>query len=254
MAVTEADLESYAGLYLARSAEFPMKLVGVFPAYPAKEEARNDRNIVVTARQPYLAKTAGTRSFPWRVLMIAGRDGDLIESTARSTGWPSPPAATSAWVKPGKVAWDWWNDLNISGVDFRAGVNTETYKYYIDFAAENGIEYVILDEGWYKLGDLLTVKPDIDMPAIVAYGKSQERRDHPLGGLEDARQPVRRGHGPVQPLGHPGAQGRLHAAGRPAGWSTSTTRSRPRRPSGISWSTSTAPTSPPASTGPSPTC
>jgi alpha-glucosidase len=172
VAITEADLESYAGLYLARSPEFPMKLVGVFPAYPAKEEARNDRNIVVTAREPFLAKTAGTRNFPWRVLMIAGRDGDLIESTlvyrlAKSAG------SDYAWVKPGKVAWDWWNDWNISGVDFRAGVNTETYKHYIDFAAENGLEYVILDEGWYMLGDLLSVKPAIDVPAIVAYGKER---------------------------------------------------------------------------------
>ncbi len=172
VAVTEADLESYAGMYLARSADFPMKLVGVFPAYPAKEEAKNDRNIVVTAREPFLAKTAGTRSFPWRVLMIAARDGDLIESPmiyrlARTAG------ADFSWVKPGKVAWDWWNDLNISGVDFRAGVNTETYKHYIDFAAENGIEYVILDEGWYKLGDLLSVNPAIDMPAILAQAKAK---------------------------------------------------------------------------------
>ncbi|MCX6559068.1 MAG: glycoside hydrolase family 97 protein [Candidatus Aminicenantes bacterium] len=172
VAVTEADLESYAGLYLARSADFPMKLVGVFPAYPAKEEARNDRNIVVTAREPFLAKTAGTRSFPWRVLMIAGRDGDLIESPMIYR--LAKPAGTDfAWVKPGKVAWDWWNDLNISGVEFRAGVNTETYKHYIDFASENGIEYVILDEGWYKLGDLLSVNPALDMPAVLAYAKAK---------------------------------------------------------------------------------
>ena len=63
----------------------------------------------------------------------------------------------TSWIRPGKVAWDWWNDNNVYGVPFRAGVNTDTYKHYIDFAAENGIEYVILDEGWYKLGDLLTV-------------------------------------------------------------------------------------------------
>jgi alpha-glucosidase len=172
VAVTEADLESYAGMYLARSADFPMKLVGVFPAYPAREEAKNDRNIVVTAREPFLAKTAGTRSFPWRVLMIAARDGELIESPmiyrlARTAG------ADFSWVKPGKVAWDWWNDLNLSGVDFRAGVNTETYKHYIDFAAENGIEYVILDEGWYKLGDLLSVNPALDMPAVLAHAKAK---------------------------------------------------------------------------------
>lgn len=80
-----------------------------------------------------------------------------------------------SWVKPGKVAWDWWNDWNIYDVDFRAGINTETYKYYIDFAAEHGIEYVILDEGWSvnMAADLMQVIPEIDIPELVNYGKSK---------------------------------------------------------------------------------
>jgi alpha-glucosidase len=84
-----------------------------------------------------------------------------------------PSTGDFSWVRPGKVAWDWWNDLNLAGVDFRAGVNTATYKFFIDFAAAHGVEYVILDEGWYKLGDLLTLNPDIDMGAILAHAKSK---------------------------------------------------------------------------------
>ncbi len=126
----------------------------------------------VTERAPYLAKTAGKRVFPWRVLMIAAKDGDLIESPMIYR-LAKPSTGDFSWVRPGKVAWDWWNDLNLRGVDFRAGVNTATYKYFIDFAAANGIEYVILDEGWYKLGDLLSVVPDIDMDAILAHARAK---------------------------------------------------------------------------------
>ena len=79
----------------------------------------------------------------------------------------------TSWIRPGKVAWDWWNANNIYGVPFRAGVNTDTYKHYIDFAAENGLEYIILDEGWYTLGDLLTIAPGMDMEAIAAYAKQK---------------------------------------------------------------------------------
>ena len=172
VAITEADLEDYAGLYLTGAADSPTKLVGKFPAFALKEEAKNDRNVPVVERAPYLAKTSGRRSYPWRVLMIAAKDGGLIESPLIYR-LAKPSTGDFSWVKPGKVAWDWWNDLNLAGVDFRAGVNTATYKYFIDFASKNGIEYVILDEGWYKLGDLLSVVPAVDVEEIVAYGKSK---------------------------------------------------------------------------------
>jgi alpha-glucosidase len=173
VAITEADLEDYAGLWLTGAADSPTKLVGMFPAYPLKEDQKNDRNVPVVERAPYLAKTAGKRVFPWRVLMIAARDGDLIESPMIYR-LAKPSTGDFSWVRPGKVAWDWWNDLNLRGVGFRAGVNTATYKYFIDFAAANGIEYVILDEGWYKLGDLLSVVPDIDMDAILAHAREKK--------------------------------------------------------------------------------
>ncbi len=172
VAVTEADLEDYAGMYLSGAAGSPGKLVGRFPAYPLKVEAKNDRNVPVSERAPFLVQTSGRRSYPWRVLLIAARDGDLIESPLVYR-LAKPSKGDFSWVKPGKVAWDWWNALNLTGVDFRAGVNTETYKHFIDFAAENRIEYVILDEGWYKLGDLLSVVPAVNVPDIVAYGKAK---------------------------------------------------------------------------------
>ena len=78
-----------------------------------------------------------------------------------------------SWIKPGKVAWDWYNNLNLRGVPFRAGVNNDTYRYFIDFAAKHDIPYIVLDEGWYKLGDLLTQAPGIDVPALVRYGSAK---------------------------------------------------------------------------------
>ncbi|MBN1938815.1 MAG: glycoside hydrolase family 97 protein [Candidatus Aminicenantes bacterium] len=172
VAVTESDLEDYAGMYLAGEDGSPGKLTGRFPGYPLKEEAKNDRNVPVTERASYLVKTSGRRTYPWRCLLIASEDGILIESPFVYR-LAKPSSGDFSWVKPGKVAWDWWNALNLAGVDFRAGVNTATYKHFIDFAAENKIEYVILDEGWYKLGDLLSVVPEVNVEDIVAYGKTK---------------------------------------------------------------------------------
>jgi len=173
-AITEADLEDYPGMYLQGNDESKYKLVGLFPNYPSKVEAKNDRDIYVIERENYLVKTNGSRNFPWRVFVITDYDGQLIESTMiYKLAKPHQDDIDFSWVKPGKVAWDWWNANNIYGVDFRAGINTQTYKYYIDFASKYGIEYVILDEGWYKLGNLLEMNPEIDVKEIVEYGKQK---------------------------------------------------------------------------------
>jgi len=81
--------------------------------------------------------------------------------------------ADTKWIKPGQVAWDWWNANNIYGVDFRSGINNDTYKYYIDFASKNGIEYIILDEGWYKSGTVLESVSEINVPELCKYGESK---------------------------------------------------------------------------------
>ena len=132
-----------------------------------------DRTERVTERAPFIAKTKGTRQFPWRVLVVADRDSVLLDTDIVYRLASETKMTDTSWIKPGKVAWDWWNFNNIYGVPFRAGVNTETYKHYIDFAAEHGLEYIILDEGWYKLGDLMSVVPEIDVNALAAHAKAR---------------------------------------------------------------------------------
>ena len=121
-------------------------------------------------RASYIAKADGARAFPWRVAVI-GSDADIASSDLSWLLSEPSRIADVNWIKPGKVAWDWWNYWNIIGVDFEAGVNTATYKHYIDFASENGIEYVIIDDGWAagKGEDLMVINPDIDLEAILAH-------------------------------------------------------------------------------------
>ena len=130
----------------------------------------------VVEREDYIAECSGKEAFPWRIIMVTANDAEMaVNDLVWNLGTPADPSADFSWVRPGKVAWDWWNDWNLYGVDFRAGINNETYKYYIDFAAAHGIEYVILDEGWAvnKKADLMQVIPEIDIPMLCQY--AQER-------------------------------------------------------------------------------
>ena len=172
IAITEADLFDYPGFYLTNSDE-PLKLKAIFPGYPLEVNQTSDRDVQVTKYADYLAETTGKREFPWRVLIITDDDKKLIESQMIYKLASPSKIGNTDWIKPGKVAWDWWNAWNIYGVDFKAGINTETYKYYIDFASEHGIEYVILDEGWYKFGNLFDLNPDINLKEIIEYGKKK---------------------------------------------------------------------------------
>ena len=171
LAITEADLRDYPGLYVAGTNGHGLR--GLLPAYPAAEELKGDRTVAVTERAEYLARTTGPRTFPWRVFVIAADDGDLIESTMVYRLAPPLEIEDPSWIRPGQVAWDWWNALNVDGVDFHSGLNTETYRYFIDFAATHGIEYVILDEGWSAPDDLWSLNPDIDLPALFAHAQEQ---------------------------------------------------------------------------------
>ena len=172
LCITETDLRDYPGMYLSNQ-EGGRALRGVHASSPAVVEqgGHNMLQGLVRSRHNYLTKTRSPRTFPWRVIVIAKEDRELAENDL--TWRLAAPAAAGdwSWVKPGKVAWDWWNDWNISGVDFEAGINNDTYKHYIDFASEHGIEYVILDEGWAvnKQADLMQVVPEIDIPTLCAY-------------------------------------------------------------------------------------
>jgi alpha-glucosidase len=172
LAIAESDLSDYPGLWLTGAApEFSLR--ATFPPYPLKEQQTSDRDYKVVEAADYVAVTSGTRTFPWRVLGIVDRDGDLITNQLVYLLESPSKLQDTSWIHPGKVAWDWWNDWNIYDVDFQAGINTKTYEYYVDFAAKYGLPYIILDDGWYKLGDLLQVTPELNMEELAAYAKQK---------------------------------------------------------------------------------
>jgi len=175
--VMEADLRNYPGMYICNT-DGNTTLSGNFAPYPKtiKQGGHNNLQGMVESREDYIAKISGSRDFPWRILMLTDNDASIaINDIVWKLAPPQDINADFTWVRPGKVAWEWWNDWNIYGVDFKAGVNNDTYKYYIDFAAAEGIEYVILDEGWSVryAADLLKVVPEIDLPELVKYAQSK---------------------------------------------------------------------------------
>lgn len=137
------------------------------------EKLFRDRNVRPETVAGFIAKTKGNRYFPWRVAAFTAEDKDILgNDIVYRLASPSRIDDTS-WIRPGKVAWDWWNATNNKGVPFRSGVNTETYKYHIDFASKYGIEYVILDEGWSVPADLFKINPIVDVPEICRYAKNK---------------------------------------------------------------------------------
>lgn len=174
LVVLEADLEDYPGMYMDLN-HTGKGLKAVFAPYPLEVEigGYNRLNLIPTKRADYIAKTPGTRNFPWRVVVISEQDKDLLnQDIVQKLAAPSRLRDVS-WIKPGQVAWDWWNNWNITGVDFKAGINTPTYKHYIDFAAANKLPYIIMDDGWSLNNDLLKVSNNINLQEIVDYGKSK---------------------------------------------------------------------------------
>ena len=174
LAVLESDIFEYPGMYLTRGKHDRNYINGIFPKYPVKSEqgGHNSFNMVVTERANFLAKTTGKRSFPWRALAVARKDIDLVGSDLVYK-LARPAAIETNWIRPGKVAWDWWNAMNLKGVDFETGVNNDTYKYFIDFAAKNNIEYVIMDEGWSDQFDVLLPTPKVDMEMLAEYARQK---------------------------------------------------------------------------------
>ena len=178
--VMEADVENYPGMYLLKGtsttasvshASSAYSLHAAFPPYPLKEAigGYNRLNLVPTERANYIAEKV-TR-LPWRIVLVTDEDKQLVGNDIAKLLGPKCRIKDTSWIKPGKVAWDWWNNTNITGVDFRAGINTETYKYYVDFAQKNGLEYIIIDEGWSDPEDLLIFSDKMDMAGIINYAK-----------------------------------------------------------------------------------
>lgn len=173
MYISESDLEGYPGMFLKGSDTDSFALKGLFAGYPLETKQERDRTVKVTKYADYIAEVHGAKKFPWRVMVITAEDRQLL--TTEMVYRLAKPLQLDdvSWIKPGKVAWDWWNDNNIYGVDFEAGINTETYKYFIDFASAYNLEYVILDEGWYHLEDALKIKDGIDVKELITYGKNK---------------------------------------------------------------------------------
>lgn len=182
--VMESDVENYPGMYLlkgtsttaastasASHASSAYSLHAAFPPYPLKEEigGYNRLNLVPTERANYIAEKV-TR-LPWRIVLVTDEDKQLVGNDIAKLLGAKCRIKDTSWIKPGKVAWDWWNNTNITGVDFRAGINTETYKYYVDFAQKNGLEYIIIDEGWSDPENLLIFSDKMDMAGIIDYAK-----------------------------------------------------------------------------------
>jgi alpha-glucosidase len=170
--ITEADLFDYPCLFMEATGKAAFK--SKYPHVILKSDPFGDRGIKNVQEADYIAKTSGTRNFPWRVFMVSTEDARLVENQMVFLLSRECKLAETSWIKPGLVAWDWWNENNIYGVDFKAGLDTKTYKYYIDFASKNNIPYIILDEGWTKT--TLNIKesnPTLDMKELIAYGKSK---------------------------------------------------------------------------------
>ena len=176
LTILESDLKAYPGMFVKKAADGE-SLVAWFARYPKTFEKypwRQQR--YVTSTEVYIARTNGKQfQTPWRIVAVTEKDTEMpVNNLVYALAEPAKTTDIS-WIKPGKVAWDWWNDWNLKGVDFEAGINFDTYKYYIDFAAKNNIEYVVLDEGWYesKKGDIMNPIPEIRLPELIAYAKSK---------------------------------------------------------------------------------
>lgn len=177
--IVESDLLDYPGMYLYNG-DGSNSIKGIFAPCPKRIEqgGHNMLQGVVKSRENFIAKypNGGNISFPWRAFVVADKDYDLTANDmVYKLASPRDPNSDFSWVKPGKVAWDWWNDWNLYHVDFKTGVNTQTYKYYIDFASKHQIEYVILDEGWAvnMKADLFQIVPEIDLKELIAYAKER---------------------------------------------------------------------------------
>lgn len=176
MCISEADLLSYPGMFLYNE-DRDSTLNGYFPEYPTSKTIGDGdgRSFYVESTADYIAQCQPEEVFPWRLIGISRKDCEMTDNDlVYLLASPSDPETDYSWVKPGKVAWDWWNNCNVYGVDFESGINNDTYKYYIDFASRNGIEYIIMDEGWsVGFEDLLTITPGINLEELIEYGRQR---------------------------------------------------------------------------------
>ena len=171
--VMDAGVEDYPGMMLLKSDN---GLRADFAPYPLEQAVLGfgGLNYTPTKRADFIAKINAPRPLPWRAVVVAKRDADILNCDMAQRLAPECRLSDTSWIRPGKVAWDWWNNTNLTGVSFKSGMNTPTYKYYIDFAQKNRLEYIIIDEGWSGRESLVKdLNPEIDIPQLVAYGRER---------------------------------------------------------------------------------
>jgi len=171
---SETALTDYPGAFFKGTGEGGFR--SVFPKAPLAFGEDGDRSLKITEEAPYIARTAGTRAFPWRYFVITRKDGDLVETTLPVCLAERCALSDVSWIKPGQASWEWWNGATPFGpdVNFVAGCNLETYKYFIDFAAHYGIPYIVMDEGWARTTlDPFTPNPDVDLHELIRYGREK---------------------------------------------------------------------------------
>lgn len=171
--ITESDVSDYPGMFLGKGRGASLK--GVFAPYPLKERITGEgfRYRQVVERAPFIARTTGERTYPWRVIAVAPADADLLLNDLVYRLAPAPAFSDFSWIKPGLSTEEWITGANLYGVDFITGINTATYKFYIDFASRFGFEYVMLDAGWSDVNDLFSITPGMDMEEITSYAQQK---------------------------------------------------------------------------------
>ena len=171
LVITEADMFDYPNMFMFGGQGHT--LVSEYPQVILDYDMRTDRDVTVTEKADYIAKTKGTRTYPWRIMTL-GDDRSLLENNLSWLLSSKEYSDDIEWLKPGKISWEWWAMLNVYGVDFKAGVNTDTYKYYVDFAADYGLEYILMDEGWSASTlNVVEPNPELDLAEIIRYADSK---------------------------------------------------------------------------------
>ena len=172
--ISESDLSDYPCMFLKGNG---VGITGAFPKVPLDFGPDGDRSVKILKEADYMAKTSGTRSFPWRYFVVTKEDKQLIENTMTLKLAPKSELTDNSWIKPGQASWEWWNGASPYGADvnFVSGYNLDTYKYYIDFASKFGIKYIIMDEGWANTTtDPYSPNPNVDVHELIRYGKEKK--------------------------------------------------------------------------------
>ncbi|TSJ40456.1 glycoside hydrolase family 97 protein [Mucilaginibacter corticis] len=172
--ISESDLSDYPGMFLKSTGD--NGAIATFPKAPLEFGPDGDRSEKILKSADYIAKTNGTRNFPWRYILITKDDKQLLENTMTLKLASKSVIADPSWIKPGQASWEWWNDAAPYGpdVNFVSGYNLETYIYYIDFASKFGVKYIVMDEGWAKsTTDPYTPNPKVDVKELIRYGQQK---------------------------------------------------------------------------------